>query len=220
MKNLINYITKENKRELNDSINDLKKETSISDILNKWYYRQLIPVSSKNKEWANVDELINYLIKRIIKRSDKKLMEKLNHLESVKNAKELESITIAVEWKRSQTWGSNPRAEAKVCYIDNTCDYFDSGSVSGYGYDKNSTAVASAVNQSLSLKKLLYEYKNKAVETKNHELFSYGSGYGILPQLEHAVGVSCYNSILNKIGFKFETIASGGSFDVYKISKM
>ena len=62
--------------------------------------------------------------------------------------------------------------------------------------------------------------KTKNAKLKNHEVFGYGSGYGILPSFEGGVGVSCYDRIFNKIGYKFETIASGKNFDVFKITKI
>jgi hypothetical protein len=220
MKNLINHITEENKRELNESLSDLKKETSIKDILNKWYYNNLIPASSRNRDWENVDQLKDYLIKRLNKKAAKKLNDQLSHIEQVKSAKELKIITISVEWKKSQMWGKNPTAEATVFYTDGTCEHFNSGSISGCGYDKESVAVAKAVNQSLSFRKLLYTLKDINIETKNHELFSYGIGYGILPHLEGGVGVSCYDDIMQKVGFSFKTIASGKTFDVFEISKI
>jgi hypothetical protein len=53
----------------------------------------------------------------------------------------------------------------------------------------------------------------------NHNLFGYGSGYGLTPSIEGGVGVSCYPGIFDKLGYKFETIASGKTFDVFAITK-
>ena len=62
--------------------------------------------------------------------------------------------------------------------------------------------------------------KSKNVNLKNHDVFGYGSGYGVLPSFEDGVGVSCYDRIFNKIGYKFETLSSGKTFDVFRIIKI
>lgn len=64
-----------------------------------------------------------------------------------------------------------------------------------------------------------HSLKDMKTGLKNHKIFGYGSGYGILPQLEGGVGVSCYPDIFKTVGLKFETIASGSNFDVFKITK-
>jgi hypothetical protein len=117
-------------------------------------------------------------------------------------------------------WGNNPTAEAEV-YTDYR-DVYNSGSIGGCGYDKESTAVANVLNQSNEVLKLLYTLKNKKcnVELKNNDMFSYGAGYGITPSIEGGVGVSCYNRIFNKVGYKFSKVSSGKTFDVYKIEKL
>jgi hypothetical protein len=66
----------------------------------------------------------------------------------------------------------------------------------------------------------MYELKNKKHKLTNRELFGYGSGYGILPNFEGGVGVSCYDRIFNAIGYEFKTVSSGKTFDVYRISKV
>jgi len=123
-------------------------------------------------------------------------------------------------------WGSNPNAECWYSFTNNEGNYHSgyvtSGSIGGCGYDKQSTAVANCLNQINEILKPLYDLKNNQLEPtekNNHEIFGYGSGYGILPTIEGGVGVSCYNAIFNKIGFEFKCTASGKNFDVYTISK-
>lgn len=38
---------------------------------------------------------------------------------------------------------------------------------------------------------------------KNNDLLGYGSGYGILPNLEAVCRTSCYYRIMEKLGYKF-----------------
>ena len=196
----------------------MNEETDINKFTQRYgHYSDLIPASRKGYAWQ-LSEIKDYLIARKIKANDKELAKQLTRLQTIEQSPDLESITISIEWKKSRMWGNNPRAEARVSNAQ-TCEYFDSGSIGGCGYDKGSTAVANAINQSNSFLKALYLVKEKHPKAVNHELFGYGSGYGILPYLEGGVGVSCYPRIFEKIGFKFSTTASGKTFDVYSVTK-
>jgi len=219
MKNLRTAITRELRNRKNEWIKDLKEYTDIQSILDKWQYRDRIPTSSKNKAWSGVEELRAYLINRIEKAYEKDLSREMLRIDTVMGADDIVSIIVSIEWKKSQMWGSNPRAEAKVTYKDHTCERFDSGSIGGCGYDKTSTAVANCLNQVNGLLKRMYKVKNANITTDNRELFGYGSGSGILPGIEGGVGVSCYDKIMAKVKLSFNNTASGKSFDVYTISK-
>jgi hypothetical protein len=218
MKNLIDKLTADNQSKLNDFTNDLNNINNLDEILNKWYYKELIPKT--NKKVFTIETIKPYLIERKNKQLNKQLAKDIKKINTISNGKEFESIIINVEWKKSYMWGYNPRAEARVYYKDHSGNYFDSGSIGGCGYDKLSTAVANSLNQVNGLLKLLYDLKDKNITVNNHEFFGYGSGYGLLPYFEGGVGVSCYNTIFNKLGYEFKQITSGKSFDVFQISKL
>ena len=215
--NIYNAIIAEKQHDLDRFTKDLLNEKDVNTILASWYYKDLLPASKKKAVWE-IKTLIPYLIDRKTAQIEKAIAKELLHLQTVEQAADLESITVSVEWKKSRMWGSNPTADARVCDKDYGHNY-SSGSVGGCGYDKCSTAVANAVNQSNSFLKAMYLVKEQNVSKKNHELFGYGSGYGILPRLEGGVGVSCYPRIFETIGFTFNTTASGKSFDVYTVTK-
>ncbi len=220
MKNLIKSEVNKIDSDLNEWLTQLNQLNSVNDILDKWYFRQSIPVSSKNKKWDNVNELKQYIANRLQKESDKKVNDLIKKINVVQQSdKKIESITISVDWKPSRTWGNNPQAEVKVNYIDNTCLYFQSSRVTGCGYDKESTAIAEALNQCNELKNLLYTIKNKPknIGVNNRNLFGYGSGYGNLPYFKGGVGTNCYYKIFDAIGFKMESTASGKVFDVWTV---
>jgi hypothetical protein len=220
--NLTKAIRKQFKNWETDFLNKLKLENDVNTILDKWYYRELLTDTTKKKDWSNdIKELKLYLIKRYEARQSAKLEKELTHLQTVFNADDLFSITISMDWKRSQMWGNNPQALAEV-RTTNNYNRYESTRVGGCGYDKGSTAVAEAINQSNSLLKAMYTIKDKVKNVKldNRDVFGYGSGYGLLPRFEGGVGVSCYNQICNSIGFEFKTKASGKTFDVYEISKL
>ena len=92
------------------------------------------------------------------------------------------------------------------------------GYAGGYGYDKTSAAVADALNKDPRALKILCEIKERSLRAgmsdhsagactghNNREVVGYGAGYNIIPYYEGGVGVSCYWSILEKLGYRVTT---------------
>lgn len=170
-------------------------------------------------------EAVELATKRAYKTIDKQTAEKLAKLERVANAPDLEYISICVEWKRSTTWGMNPTA-----YV-NTNSERTSGHASGCGYDKESVAIAQALNQCDSVLKALYSFKEKQMREgqndhsrtactghDNRHIIGYGAGYATIPYFEGGVGASCFWAILKKFGYK--TIEHHGKHsDFYSVEK-
>lgn len=170
-------------------------------------------------------EAVAYAIKRAHKTIDKDTAAKLDHLARVATAPELKYISVCVEWKRSSTWGNNPTAYA----------YSNTGSASGYasgcGYDKESAAIAKALNANDSVLKALYSYKEQKLQEgendhsetactghDNRYIIGYGAGYSSIPYFEGGVGASCFWSIFKKLGFNV-TENHGKTTDFYSITK-
>lgn len=223
MKNLIKAVETEQKNRLNDFIVSINQLTERSQ-LDTWHYKDLLPKGKNVKDYS-FDTLKAYLIGRKEKAIYKDIEREVKKINTVANAGELLEVKISIEWKRSQMWGSNPKAECWASFInkDGHRDSImvESGSIGGCGYDKQSTAVANCLNQINEVLKPLYTIKNAnpTNDNSNHKLLGYGAGYGILPSIEGGVGVSCYPSIFDKIGFDFKTVASGKTYDVYTITK-
>jgi len=214
MKNLIKLIKAENQKLINDF--KIQLATEKSENLNNWQYLNIMPKGSK-KVFASEQDKKAYLLERYILDKNKAEIKQLAKVATITNSTNLiGSIVVTVEWKKNRTWGSNPRAEAQIRFKNGLCEYFNSGSVGGCGYDKESTAIANVLNQCNELKKLMYTKKDKKSKLLNRDIFGYGSGYGILPYIEGGVGASCYYKIFESLGFKFEKTASGKTFDVYK----
>jgi len=213
MKNLSNAIVKENEKN-NAYKLELINNLDTNDVSKlDWRLSDLLTAGQKKKLFSLVE------LKEVLKSRNKKAQEKRNLQELQRlefpNLEDIETLTINVEWKKSQMWGMNPTA---VAYV-NGIGHVSSGSIGGCGYDKQSTAVARVLNQVPQLLKKLYELKENNIDVKNHDLFGYGSGYGVLPSFEGGVGVSCYSTIFNTIGYEFKTISNGKTFDVYQISR-
>lgn len=159
------------------------------------------------------DKLTDRQKKNRIKKDLKKLGEVLES-PTVKN------IRINIEWKKSRTWGSNPILSAEVEYNNGTYESLDGYKASGCGYDKESTVLASMLND--VMQNLLINNLDKILKDKENQKLPYGiSEYtkrGFLPTFSGGIGLSCYFDIMKYLGYTLEHVASGDIFDSYKIT--
>jgi hypothetical protein len=200
----------------------LEGQTTIRETLNDFRFDCLIPRSSQNKYWPDLDTLKGYLRGRYDKAMRKHRQGVMADLIRIDTAPTPHQIIIMVEWKKSQTWGSNPTATIDVYGERNHYESFKSRSIGGCGYDKESTAIAEALNQSDGIIKLLYQAKNDGYSEENNtneKVLGYGSGYGILPSFAGGVGTSCFERIFQRLGYDWERTASGKTFDIWRITK-
>lgn len=225
MKNLIETTRKNRIQDLETFKKDLNKIKTHKEF-NTLFYKNLLPKGKKIESIGTIKETKAYLITRKEKKVYKSIEQEVNEIKEVYSAGELVDIKINIEWYKSKTWGYCPTGEAWMTF--KTKDGLDSkyvkvGGITGCGYDKKSTAVAQLLNQFTPLLKRLYIVKNQELGTRkprsNRDLLGYGSGYGILPRFEGGVGVNCYPKIFDRIGFRFECVASGQTFDVYQTVK-
>jgi hypothetical protein len=165
-------------------------------------------------------------IKSAINENKKYRNKSLLKIAEAENAEELEYIRINVDWVRNRTWGYNPKVE-----IWTNCGYY-TGSASGCGYDKESSAIAEALNSSPEVMKKLYELAEKMLKEVGDIAYKselnciswrnsigYGSGYSIRPYFEGGVGIGCFERILNKMGYLWHNTGSGKHWDCYNITK-
>lgn len=162
-----------------------------------------------------------------------RIKKQLAEIEAHKAQKPVKQLTINMEWKKSRTWGSCPRAEALVEFKDGT--FYRTGAkyyASGCGYCKESTVIADIFNDFLRYK--LYQvhtpkaeyFRNGAKHDTPYGIYYYGGGYKApteageyyytKPTYNGGVGTECYPRIAEFIGGKFERVASGKWFDVFK----
>lgn len=146
---------------------------------------------------------------REIKYWEKQKELQLSRLEVVNDAPDLNYIKIKVEWKKSRTWGYNPTAE-----VWTNTHYYNTGKASGCGYDKESSAIESALRDSTSLQKFII-----------HNLGKLKDNYGIETKygLAHlSIGGKGVNELLRLFrGMKNWEITEmhGSTFDGYEIRK-
>ncbi len=182
------------------------------------------------------EKIVELTIKRMEKQEDKHAAAKLEKLEAAAAAPGLENVSISVEWKRSSTWGYNPTATVTI-HAGNTWEQY-TGTASGCGYDKRTAAIGAALNQSASIKKMLYTAKENALATmepekieaakkgyvfgseSNRDFIHYGAGYGVLPYFEGGVGISSFKGVFEACGYKC-TADNGTKYtDFYHFEKM
>ena len=160
-----------------------------------------------------------------------RIKKELAEIDAHKAQRQVKSLTINIEWRKSRTWGNNPTAYAEVHFKDGSFERSRDYKASGCGYDKESTVIAECFNEYLRYK--LYE-KHKLASSINGEkvdhpygVYYYGgkegqkheSGYISKPSFNEGVGTSCYYKIAEFIGGKFERVASGKTFDAYRYTE-
>ena len=212
-------VKKENNKQLKKALVDLRKAKK-SELINSWYYnekltaRQIEKLNDKELTTTKAKEIIK---NKIIKEYDKRINKALTKIETIQKANEdITIINVSINWVKSPTWGYNPHATITTSNGDIT-----EGRASGCGYDKESAAIADALNQNDDILKLLYIYKNKKMtlkNTNNHDILGYGSGYGVLPYFEGGVGASSLMNIFRKLGYNVTEYHTKIS-DYYTIKK-
>lgn len=169
---------------------------------------------------------------KLQRKQEKEHLKDLQKIENEKNQFPIKEMTITIEWKDSRTWGSNPHCTAIISYHNGKYENSKNYTCSGCGYDKLSTMVADVFNDYLK-----YKLWNKTIEQCKREDYSWeekgGAPYGISAgtyknnekEIEYryfngGIGISCYYAIAKFIGGKFECLASGKIFDVYKYTDL
>lgn len=166
----------------------------------------MLKYHSTAKRWEQYEkgeiskqQLIEFAKKRAVKMYAKKLDKYLKKVEDVANAQDVKEIIIAVEWKKSVTWGHNARAEV------NADGVITSGYAPGAGYDKESAAIAEALNANNAILKILYDLKENVISYEQALEWSI-VGFDVLPHFHPGVGVSCYWEVFKRAGYSVKNI--------------
>ena len=150
-----------------------------------------------------------------------------SRIEAERNQPAIRQMTISIEWKKSRTWGSNPHASVEIEYHDRTAGEWGTGhfrdggfTASGCGYDKESTVIAEIFNKYMKYKlwALTPEQRKGGNGSNDRGTAPYGIHVYSMdrPHYGGGIGTSCYYRIAEYIGGKFECVASGKTFDVYR----
>lgn len=183
------------------------------------------------------EKVVEYAKKRAKKELEKSLSKDLALLDNIANAPTVNRIDIVVEWKNNRTWGKNAHATVNVHAANVTETY--TGKASGCGYDKRSTAVSNALNQSFSVLQVLCNKKEKILaemEDKENLLTleefldltnskfrnALGCGvvtYTVIPKFEYGVGIRSTLEVFKKMDFETFDNESARKTDYYNITR-
>ena len=206
-------ITAHYNNELNKTIAEIKTTTAW-DILRGWRVNYLLTPTTLAaiRELPPGDKLPEKIIEKITNKRKREINREIEkRFARVHEVEEVEapaSVSVVVEWHKSRTWGENPHARVAA---ERVATY---GSASGCGYDKESAAIASALNQNPEILKILYDHAEAG------ETFPYGVDvWAGLPSFAGGCGVSCFYEIFEACGYTFKRVASGKMFDVYEITR-
>lgn len=143
---------------------------------------------------------------------------RLDDLRSVEEAGDFEDGTIVVDWEKSNM-GDQAQATFDYRYRDsngNRCYRRVEGPrTTGCGYDKQSTAVATALDRSPEFRKAMYD------QMEDGRQFSViqRNGAGTPPHFERGIGMSTYRYDLPKAGIELEQTIDHPKVDVYSIRR-
>lgn len=134
-------------------------------------------------------------------------------LQSAADAPALALLTVDIEWARSRTWGKNPTSTAQA-YGGHTMQK-TRGHASGCGYDKESAAIAEALNASPAVMRILYQHAERGGE------FAYSvHTFAGVPSFDGGCGVSCFRPVFEGVGYAWQDVAHGRNYDAYKLAPM
>ena len=201
--NLKNSLVSKNNEEVKRQLENIENENM--NTLN--FYTTNLRQEQFKEGKISMDKFKACAKTKMLKETKKQLDKELKELEKIENNhKMFNDLYIQVQCKKT-----NLGYQYKAILSDTT-ERIEGRFTGGWGYDKLSSAISEVLNEYLPLKELLYNYKekylfeNKLTQANNHDIFGYGSGYGILPYFEGGVGVSSYYKIFNSIGLEFKQI--------------
>lgn len=153
---------------------------------------------------------------KVIKKANRDFIIALNNVELATPAT---TVGIVIEWKKNRTWGNIPHAEVNIGH-----GIVYTGTASGYGYDKESTALAEAFNKSPEVLRILYDTKEEKLGklgrcVSNDEVLGYGVGNHARPEFQGGVGVNAFRDIFAACGYALTRHMDSDHFTTYTLTK-
>lgn len=197
-----------------DKFNREVETKTAAEILESWYLKQYTTpktfeaIKNTAPEEKPAAEILAKMKAKKAREEAKNTARRLEKIAAAENAKTPGSVNVSVEFVRSRTWGYNPRATVTA---EQRRTF---GTASGCGYDKESAAIASAMNDNPEIMRILYDH------AENGEGFPYSVyTFAGLPSFDGGCGVSCFRSVFEACGYEWKQVASGKTFHVYAITR-
>lgn len=204
----------DNEAETLGKFNQEIETKTAADILASWYLKQyttpktLEAIKNTAPEEKPAADILAKMKAKKAREEAKNTAKRLEALALAESCKLPESVNISVEFTRSRTWGSIPHAtitaEQRRTF----------GTASGCGYDKESAAIASAMNQNPEVMRILYDH------AESGEGFPYSvHTFAGLPSFDGGCGVSCFRSVFEACGYEWRQVGNGKTFNAYTITR-
>lgn len=177
-----------------EKIETLKRFRSYKKVEDIGYYGRMTDAQYSALKSGNLKKyrkmIDNAIVRETAKLESKKAEFSANCEEFKRNGKLL-NLSISVSWTVSRTWGYIPHAEVRAEYEHEV--YRAEGTASGCGYDKESAAVASALNE------IMYPFF-----MRNYKKFADLKTYGVCQSwlsFEGGVGMSSFTRAFKDLGY-------------------
>lgn len=213
---IIRKVLEENEKTEYDSALEKISSMSCGEALNNWFYKGLMTptavdmIKSADPNSSIPEKAAAKMLHRVARSARKKLTDAIGRLDAAEAASIPSYITVNVEWGKSRLYGANPYATVYASGHTTT------GRATGCGYDKESAAVASALNQNPAILRIWCD--NDEAGGK----FAYSMYGGIkdkcLPWMDGGCGMSAVKSVFAGLGYSC-TESHGSRFDSYVFTK-
>lgn len=193
---------------------DMEQNMSTGYALDHWYYhdrmtkKALEDAQKLDRESILPDAIKASMIKRFNRENEKQRAAKLEKIALIEHYSAPRNVNISVEWKKNRVWGYNPTAEIRAE------KRVTQGTASGCGYDKESAAIATAMNNNPEIMRILYEH------AESGETFPYSVNmFAGVPYFDGGCGVSCFQNVFEACDYKWRCVGSGRLYNCYTIEK-
>lgn len=192
----------------------------------KWNFDQLTERQTKKP----IKEQKEILTKKAIKKIETETAKKIAYIKELEETEPAKRIELIVNWSNGSAYGWQAYTELKT-ETARTWNTYEGQRTSGCGYDKRSTATASAMNKSKEIfviiaekleklpKKQITEYLTR--KKSGREFIGYGFDFwgGAFGSFSGGVGFECHRDNLKKLGFDCVTYFEGKQEDFYQFTK-
>lgn len=192
--------------------NALDQNMSTGYALDHWYYRDRMTkaayaiATKTDREALLPDACKAKMLARFRRENEKARAVKLEKIATVEQYNKPKYTTVSVEWKRSSVWGYNPTAEVRADKRVTT------DKASGCGYDKESAAIAGAMNQNPEIMRILYEHAENGLS------FPYSVNlFAGVPYFGGGCGVLCFKNVFEACGYDWRDVSHGKTYDCYSL---
>ena len=197
-----------------DKFNKEIETKTASDILANWYWKKyttqktLEAIRNTAPEEKPAADILAKMKAKKAREEAKNTSKRLEDLALAESCKLPESFNISVEFTSSRTWGSIPHATVTA---EQRRTF---GTASGCGYDKESAAIASAMNENPEIMRILYDHAERG------DGFPYSvHTFAGLPSFDGGCGISCFRSVFDACGYECRQVGNGKNFSAYTITR-